>query len=580
MGRTMPPIMSTDTSSNTPSAPWYSGLTRYHWFVFVVCCLGWGLDCFDQQVFNLMRNPSVAQLMHEDSTAPVVAQFGGYATSMMLLGWGFGGILFGVMGDKFGRARTMIITILFYAIFTGMCGVAMYWWDFFIYRFLCGMGVGGQFAAGVTLLSETMPDKARPKSLGMLQVVAAVCNVLAASLAMICGLLEQSTHLFANYPVWRVLFIVGFIPALLAFVVMRHLEEPQAWKDAIASGGAKKAGSIPDLFRHPRWRYNVIIGMLLATCGVIGLWGVGFFSGDLTRTSFRNTKNQEAREDNGIEKLDFEFVRMLAGNPAEFLPIAREKKLTQQSFIGSIPKTNDAGAIYQMFVENSNLNKETVLEALDTPSQDGRRKAQTAEEKERRKVILDKSPQTQLDDKAAFDQLAAAIAARAKDINGFVGFWGSVALVLFNLGGAFGTWGITLAAERWGRRMAFTQFFGVSFFMTIFVFLYMDTQLKVLILQPIYGFCVLSIFGGYAIYFPELFPTRLRSTAVSFCYNIGRFAAATGPAGLGILTVFYASYNVAEPFRYAGATMAVTFIFGIIFAWLGPETKGKPLPEE
>jgi hypothetical protein len=336
----------------------------------------------------------------------------------------------------------------------------------------------------------------------------------------------------------------------------------------------KKAGSIPDLFRHPRWRYNVILGMCLATCGVIGLWGIGFFSFDLTRMAFRNTKNEEARQRGDVEKLDIELVRMLASNPKEFLPIAQEKKLTQQSFIGSASQTNEPGGIYQMFTLHAETTLKTLLDSPDVPSA----------QKERWKEILEQPPQKT--DRAAFEQLATDIAVRSKTIGSYVTRWAGIASLLFNLGAVIGTWGITLVAERFGRRIAFTIFFTASFFMTVLVFLTMGTGITfspewdVLIMQPLLGFCVLSIFGGYAIYFPELFPTRLRSTAISFCYNIARFAAAAAPASLGLLTVFYGSYNVAVPMRYAGATMAITFILGIIFTWLGPETKGKPLPEE
>ena len=107
----------------------------------------------------------------------------------------------------------------------------------------------------------------------------------------------------------------------------------------------------------------------------------------------------------------------------------------------------------------------------------------------------------------------------------------------------------------------------------------MNPYYEILVMAPILGFCILSIFGGYAVYFPELFPTRLRSTAISFCYNIARFISATGPFGLGVLTA-YVFHNTDEPIRWAGAAMSVTFILGIIFTWLGPETKGQPLPEE
>jgi len=565
--------------NKTSSSAWYSGLSRYHWFVFIVCCLGWGLDCFDQQVFNIMRNPALAQLMGLDATNANVTFMGGLATSIMLLGWGFGGILFGVMGDKFGRARTMIITIFVYAIFTGMSGLATHWWDFFLYRFLCGMGVGGQFAAGVTLLAETMPDKARPKALGWLQIVAAFCNLCAASLAMFCGWLE-TMGVFGHFPVWRFLFLVGFLPALLAFAVMRHLEEPKAWKDAIAAGGMKKAGSIKDLFSHPRWRYNVIIGMCLATCGVIGLWGIGFFSVDLTRTTLRLAKNQEARDRGEIETKDFELIRMLASNPKEFLPIAQEKRLTPQSFIGVHPKMNDPGAIYQKFIENNDFTAETVLATLQDPPMTN---PGEMTQRQRWANILSQEPQTT--DKAAFEQLATDISTRAKGISGHANLWGGFTSMLFNAGALFGTWLIVVIAQAWGRRMAFTVFFAASFFMTIFVFMkmgagtIMEPHYEILVMAPLLGFCILSIFGGYSVYFPELFPTRLRSTAISFCYNIARFISATGPFGLGMLTA-YVFHSTDEPIRWAGAAMSVTFILGIVFAWLGPETKGQPLPEE
>ena len=95
---------------------------------------------------------------------------------------------------------------------------------------------------------------------------------------------------------------------------------------------------------------------------------------------------------------------------------------------------------------------------------------------------------------------------------------------------------------------------------------------------PLMGFCQLALFGGYAIYLPELFPTHLRSTGTSFCYNVGRFAAALGPLALGLLTSRVYSDHP-EPMRYAGVTMCLVFLLGLATLPFAPETKGKPLPE-
>jgi hypothetical protein len=111
--------------------------------------------------------------------------------------------------------------------------------------------------------------------------------------------------------------------------------------------------------------------------------------------------------------------------------------------------------------------------------------------------------------------------------------------------------------------------------------LFFQSKGDVFWLIPIMGFCQLSLFGGYAIYFPELFPTRLRSTGTSFCYNGARFVAAAGPAVLGLLTTrVYAGFPEPEPFRYAGVTMCAVFLIGLLVLPFAPETRGQPLPED
>ena len=150
--------------------------------------------------------------------------------------------------------------------------------------------------------------------------------------------------------------------------------------------------------------------------------------------------------------------------------------------------------------------------------------------------------------------------------------------MLFNIGGFFGAYAFSYVTGYIGRRWAFALSFLLAGVTTSLGFMYVNSAFDVFWMTPLMGFCIFLIFGGYAVYFPELYPTRLRSTGTSFCYNIGRIVAAIGPLGLGLLcSVVYK--NAAEPMRYAGATMCLIFIVGLCTLPFAPETKGKPLPE-
>ncbi len=109
-----------------------------------------------------------------------------------MIGWGLGGLAFGILGDRIGRAKTMLLTILLYSLFTGLSAFATGFYDFAFYRFLTGLGVGGEFAVGVSLVAEVMPDRARPMALGWLQALSAVGNMLAAVLSIVLGEAEKS----------------------------------------------------------------------------------------------------------------------------------------------------------------------------------------------------------------------------------------------------------------------------------------------------------------------------------------------------------------------------------------------------
>ncbi|MCZ2077326.1 MAG: MFS transporter [Bryobacteraceae bacterium] len=450
--------------NNTDAAaglPWYKELNRYHWFVLIVATLGWMFDTMDQQLFNLARRPAILELLgarpDDPAMAGQVAEFAGYSTMIFMIGWATGGIIFGVLGDRLGRVKTMILTILCYSLFTGLSAFAHNVWDFSFYRLLTGLGVGGQFSVGVALVAETMPDRARPFALGWLQALSAIGNMMAALLGISLGHLQQIGMIGSA---WRWMFIAGALPAFLAIFVFRKLHEPEQWQKAARD--RKHLGSIPDLFSDPRWRRNTIVGMLLAFSGVVGLWGIGFFSFDLLSSV-----------------LDKYF---------------RAQGLPEQMIAG----------------------KKT--------------------------------------------------------------FWTGMTSLLQNAGAFFGIYAFTRLTYYTGRRTAFAISFLAAMCATAATFWYLDDFSEIFWMVPMMGFAQLALFGGYAIYLPELFPTRLRSTGTSFCYNVGRFVAAIGPVALGLLTSrVYA--GEAEPMRYAGVTMCLVFLIGLAVLPFAPETKGKALPD-
>ena len=170
--------------SGPDDRPWWRGLTSYQWFVFAVASLGWLFDTMDQQLFNLARISAVRDLLGVqagDATAAASVDWhAGVATTIFMVGWAIGGFFFGVLGDRIGRAKTMLVTVLCYSAFTGLSALSQNVWQFAGYRFLTGLGVGGQFAVGVALVAEVMPDRSRPFALGWLQALSAVGNMLAA----------------------------------------------------------------------------------------------------------------------------------------------------------------------------------------------------------------------------------------------------------------------------------------------------------------------------------------------------------------------------------------------------------------
>ena len=252
--------------------PTVGGLSRYQLLVLLVAWLGWVFDSMDATIYNLVLTPALRELLGNRGTAKNIGWYGGIILAIFLVGWALGGILLGVLADYLGRARTLVIAILIYAVFTGLAGFAHTWWELAIYRFLTALGVGGEWASGATLVAEVLPESWRVKGAGVLQSAWGAGYFLAAGVYLV--LAGQS---------WRVMFFVGILPALVGLFALLKVHEPERWRAARPSGADRL--TLWELFAHAQ-RRDTIVGSALALVAVFGLWGTTNWTPSLVREMF------------------------------------------------------------------------------------------------------------------------------------------------------------------------------------------------------------------------------------------------------------------------------------------------------
>jgi MFS family permease len=245
-------------TSTTRSAVWFREITSSQWRALFAATLGWVLDSMDVYLFIiamplLLRHFGMSRAM------------GGLLGSLTLVASAIGGLTFGYIADRFGRARSMMASILIYSVFTAACGFSQTIIDLAIFRFLLGLGVGGEWSTGAALISETWPEKHRGKAFGMMQSGFALGFVLAGAVAAV---------VLPRWG-WRGAFFVGILPAFLALWLRRHVEEPEPWRKARAEvlSGKREAPRLSGLLA-PGVRRNVVIASFVSTFAMFAIWGL------------------------------------------------------------------------------------------------------------------------------------------------------------------------------------------------------------------------------------------------------------------------------------------------------------------
>jgi MFS family permease len=249
-------------------------MNGYQWIVVLAAWLGWGFDVFDGMLFNFVAPNCVPTLLHLTIGSPeakaATFQWTGPLTSVLLIGWALGGIFFGKVADRIGRTRTLMLTMMLYAVGTALCALAPNLLVLGIFRFISALGIGGEWAAGAAMVAETVPEKRRLEAGALLYTSAPIGLFLATFVN-----LKIAGDWFKGTPEtsWRYVFLAGLLPALVAFLVRIFVKEPERWKAAAANA---KAPAIAELFDAKHRPYTVS-GFLMAVTALIMWWSCNAF---------------------------------------------------------------------------------------------------------------------------------------------------------------------------------------------------------------------------------------------------------------------------------------------------------------
>ena len=276
------------------TAPWYSGLTSRHWRILWGSYLGWIFDGYEAVALVYALGPALNSILTPEQ-AQVKPYYIGLAIGITLLGWGFGGLLGGIAADYIGRKRMMMLSILGYAMFTGLTAFAFSFTQLAILRFITGLAIGSEWSTGIALVAETWPNRARPKGCGFLQSGFGAGAVLAAIVWLVLSIYNP-----LGSESWRIMFALGALPAFVCLYLRRALEESERWMTAIKeqrwaattedaqSGAAHKTAQRPftltEIFREPESRRRVLLATAPVLCDHGRMVGSVFVAADLYRS--------------------------------------------------------------------------------------------------------------------------------------------------------------------------------------------------------------------------------------------------------------------------------------------------------
>lgn len=535
-------------SSSSPASD------RGKWMALLAALLGWMFDGFEIGMFPLVGPNALKELLADELTVNPTAkdQWFGVVMAVFLIGAATGGVAFGWLGDRIGRVRAMSLSILTYAIFTGLCGFATQAWHIAVLRFIASLGMGGEWSLGVALVTELWPNRSRAFLAGLIGAAANVGFLAVGLLSLVLvnfiqgfgeflstiGMPEATIQTLLRGDGWRLLMIAGALPALLVFFIRLFVPESHKW-EAANSEQETSYWATQDLL-------GVVVGAIGAAA-MVALWSPAF--DQLSRPLLSNSGGSSPPAWLSRLRLIATATGFAVALVGYMYPVVRY--LGRARAAGQLTATDRSRYLKRMMLG-------ACLAGIPLLGTWG---------------SFQWAPKWAI----ALSNLLPADAGpyHAKEY----------AQIASSLGAIIGTIFAALAGGAIGRRPTYVILCVGSFVSLVYLYLANDAYgPKLLASVFVAGGVTAAFYGWFPLYLPELFPTSIRATSQGFAYNFGRVLSAVGSLQTAVLIAYFAQGVAAErieveAFPRAGATLAGIYLLGVVLIWFGPETKGKSLPE-
>jgi MFS family permease len=490
------------------------GDRRGKWMALSAALLGWMFDGLEQGLFPQVARPALSDLLGVIDDKKIGLWFG-VATAAFLVGAATGGVLFGWLGDRVGRVRAMTLSVLTYAIFSGLCGFATGPEQIVGLRFLSALGMGGEWSLGVALVMEIWPDRSRALLAGLIGAAANVGYLLIGLVGLglgqfleemrtgmrAIGMPESWVNPLLAHSGWRLMMMLGALPAILTFFIRLFVPESDRWEQEQSRGSTT------------HWAARDLIGVVIggvAAIAILYLW---------------------AEEFSLAVRLLGTLIALVVVTIGYTYPVVR---YLQRAGGG---QNQDVSPTIRRMLLGACLGGVALLGTWAS--------IQWASN--------------------WADQLTQGTVPGAK----------ATTQICSALGAIVGTIGGALLGGRLGRRVTYTLLCLGALLSAQAFFRLNDTYGTMFLISVfIAGGMTASFFGWLPLYLPELFRTGVRATGQGFSYNFGRILAAVGVLQTGSLMAFFDGN-----YPKACSLMSLIYLVGMFIIWLAPETRGKPLPD-